>query len=327
MNREEFIKQMLKYSASASNPEENIIHILDYMGRKLEADRTYIFEKNLKGNSDNTYEWCSENAVPQIDNLQGLEHEGLLDLWYQEFYNHRGVFIEDLEEYKKVSSSMYELLKPQDIHSLIAWPIFVDEICIGFLGIDNPVRKHMEDVVCIFEMVGYIMSIIIRQRDNVRILRRLSYEDQLTGVKNRREFDTFIKNEYPNVSSVGVLSCDLNGLKRVNDTLGHEAGDKFITTVAKNLARIFGYNYVYRMGGDEFVAVDINLTFTEFELKVKKVLELMKEDNAPVATGYVFKTDNKTDFYSLADEADKRMYKDKGRYYSDIRNERRRRTT
>ena len=325
MNREEFIKQMLKYSASAGNPEENIIHILDYMGRKLEADRTYIFEKNLKGNSDNTYEWCSENAVPQIDNLQDLKHKGLLDLWYQEFYNHRGVFIEDLEEYKKVSSSMYELLKPQDIHSLIAWPIFVDEICIGFLGIDNPVRKHMEDVVRIFEMVGYIMSIIIRQRDNVRILRRLSYEDQLTGVKNRREFDTFIKNEYPNVSSVGVLSCDLNGLKRVNDTLGHEAGDKFITTVAKNLARIFGYNYVYRMGGDEFVAVDINLTFTEFELKVKKVLELMKEDKAPVATGYVFKTDNKTDFYSLADEADKRMYKDKGRYYSDIRNERRRR--
>ena len=326
MNREEFLKQMLKYSASAGNPEENIIHILDYMGRKLEADRTYIFEKNLKGNSDNTYEWCSENAVPQIDNLQGLEHEGLLDLWYQEFYNHRGVFIEDLEEYKKISSSMYELLKPQDIHSLIAWPIFVDEICIGFLGIDNPVRKHMEDVLRIFEMVGYIMSIIIRQRDNVRILRRLSYEDQLTGVKNRREFDTFIKNEYPNVTSVGLLSCDLNGLKRTNDTKGHEAGDKFIIKVAENLAKIFGYNYVYRMGGDEFVAVDINLTITEFELKVKKVLELMKEDNAPVATGYVFKTDNKTDFYLLADEADKRMYKDKGRYYSDIRNERRRRT-
>ena len=183
----------------------------------------------------------------------------MLDLWYKEFYNHRGVFIEDLEEYKKVSPSMYELLKPQDIHSLIAWPIFVDELCVGFLGIDNPVRKHMEDVVRIFEMVGYIMSIIIRQRDNVRILRRLSYEDQLTGVKNRREFDTFIKNEYPNVTSVGLLSCDLNGLKRTNDTMGHEAGDKFIIKVAENLAKIFGYNYVYRMGGDEFVAVDINI--------------------------------------------------------------------
>ena len=107
----------------------------------------------------------------------------MLDLWYKEFYNHRGVFIEDLEEYKKVSPSMYELLKPQDIHSLIAWPIFVDELCVGFLGIDNPVRKHMEDVVRIFEMVGYIMSIIIRQRDNVRILRRLSYEGR-TGVNS-----------------------------------------------------------------------------------------------------------------------------------------------
>ena len=326
MNREEFLKQMLKYSASAGNPEENIIHILDYMGRKLEADRTYIFEKNIKGNSDNTYEWCSENAIPQIDNLQDLGHEGLLDLWYKEFYKNKGVFIEELEEYKKVSSSMYELLKPQDIHSLIAWPIFVDEICIGFLGIDNPLRKHMEDVVRIFEMVGYIMSIIIRQRDNVKILRRLSYEDQLTGVKNRRELDTFIKNEYSNVSSVGVLSCDLNGLKRINDTMGHEAGDKFITKVAKNLAKIFGYNYVYRMGGDEFVAVGINLTVTEFELKVKKVLELMNEDEAPVATGYVFKAGNKTDFYSLADEADKRMYEDKEKYYSDRKNERRRST-
>ena len=326
MDREEFVRQMLKYSASAGDIEANIMRILDYIGRKMEADRTYIFEKNMEGTSDNTYEWCSENAIPQKDKLQNLMHVGLLDLWYDEFEDNKGIFITNLEEYKKVSSSMYELLKPQDIHSLIAWPIYVDNLCIGFLGIDNPLRKHMEDVVRIFEMVGYIMSIIIRQRDNVKILRRLSYEDQLTGVKNRREFDTFIKNEYPNVSSVGVLSCDLNGLKRINDTMGHEAGDKFITKVAENLTKIFGYNYVYRMGGDEFIAVDINLTITEFELKVKKVLELMKKDNTPVATGYVFKADNKTNFYSIVDEADKKMYEDKEKYYSDINNERRRST-
>ena len=324
MNREEFVKQMLKYSASAGDIETNIVHILDYMGRKLEADRTYIFEKNTEGNSDNTYEWCSENAIPQKDQLQNVGHEGLLDLWYDEFGNNRGIFIENLEEYKEISSPMYELLKPQDIHSLIAWPIFVDEICIGFLGIDNPLRKHMEDVVRIFEMVGYIMSIIIRQRDNVRILRRLSYEDQLTGVKNRRELDTFGTNEYARVYSVGILSCDLNGLKRINDTLGHEAGDKYIIKVANNLAKIFGHNYVYRMGGDEFIALAINLTAAEFELNVEKLLEIMEKEEIPVAAGYIFKADNTTEFYSLIDEADKKMYEDKGRYYSDTKNERRR---
>ena len=65
MDREEFLKQMLKYSASAESPEENIAHMLEYMGRKLEADRTYIFEKNKRGGSDNTYEWCAENVIPQ----------------------------------------------------------------------------------------------------------------------------------------------------------------------------------------------------------------------------------------------------------------------
>ena len=324
MNREEFLKQMLRYSASAGNPEENIMHILDYMGRRLEADRTYIFEKNKNGNSDNTYEWCSESAIPQKEKLQNVKSEGLLDLWYKELNNNRGIFIEDLEEYKQVSFSVYELLKPQDIHSLIAWPIFVDELCIGFLGIDNPLKKHMEDVVHIFEMVGYIMSIIIRQRDNVRILRRLSYEDQLTGVKNRRELDTFVKNEYMEVSTVGVLSCDLNGLKRINDTLGHEAGDRYIIKVADNLAGVFGRNYVYRMGGDEFVALGIDLTVAEFESKVKKVKLLMDTDSVPVATGYVFCKDNKTEFYMLMDGADKKMYEDKGKYYSDTKNERRR---
>lgn len=324
MDREEFLKQMLKYSASAESPEENIAHMLEYMGRKLEADRTYIFEKNKRGGSDNTYEWCAENAIPQKDNLQNVENKGMLDLWYKEFESDNGIFITDLDEYKKVSRPIYELLKPQDIHSLIAWPIYVDEHCVGFLGIDNPLRKHMEDAVRIFEMVGYIMSTIIKHRNSARILEHLSYEDQLTGVKNRRELDVFVKDEYPEISSIGILSCDLNGLKKINDTLGHKEGDRYIINVAINLAKVFGKNYVYRMGGDEFIALDINLTATEFELKVKKVLELMETGEIPVATGYVFKADNETEFYALMDGADKKMYEDKGKYYSNTQNERRR---
>lgn len=324
MDREEFLKQMLKYSASAGNIDDNIMHILDYMGRKLEAGRTYIFEKNQLGNSDNTYEWCAENVIPQKENLQNVQSKGTLDIWYDGFESHQGIYIPNLEDYKSVSITVYNILKVQDIHSLIVWPIFVDEFCVGFLGIDNPLKKHTEDIFCIFEMVGYVMSVMIRHRDNVRMLKRLSYEDQLTGVKNRRELDVFIRNEYSKASSIGVLSCDLNGLKHINDTLGHKEGDRYIINLADNLAQIFGYHYVYRMGGDEFLAIDINITKAEFETKINKMLQLMRNDGIPVATGYVFKEDNDTKFYTLMDAADKKMYEDKGRYYSDSRNERRR---
>ena len=54
-------------------------------------------KKNKKGNSDNTYEWCAENAIPQKENLQDVKNEGLLDLWYKAFNNNQGIFIEDLE--------------------------------------------------------------------------------------------------------------------------------------------------------------------------------------------------------------------------------------
>ena len=322
MDREEFLRQMLEYSASAGNIDENIIHILDYIGRKLEADRTYIFEKNKRGSSDNTYEWCAENVIPQKDNLQNITE---IDIWYREFKPRKGIFIADIEEYKSVSYIAYEALKQQEIHSLIAWPIFVDEICVGFLGIDNPLKKHTEDIFRIFELVGYIMSVMIRHRDNVRMLRKLSYEDQLTGVKNRRELDVFVVSEYTGISSIGILSCDLNGLKKINDTLGHIEGDKYIKKLSANIAKIFGYNYVYRMGGDEFLAISINLTASDFEIKIKEMLELLKAENISVAVGHIFKNDNKSEFYSLMDMADKKMYKNKGEYYSNTKNERRRR--
>ena len=48
---------------------------------------------------------------------------------------------------------------------------------------------------------------------------------------------------------------DINGLKEVNDTLGHEAGDKMITACAQVISRVFGDEAIYRVGGDEFAAI------------------------------------------------------------------------
>jgi len=53
----------------------------------------------------------------------------------------------------------------------------------------------------------------------------------------------------------GVIGCDVNGLKKINDTLGHKAGDEYICAACKMLCEYFKHSPVFRIGGDEFVVI------------------------------------------------------------------------
>ena len=88
----------------------------------------------------------------------------------------------------------------------------------------------------------------------------LAYSDSLTGVKNRHayvdveeKFDDLIGRDSCNDFAIAVF--DINGLKRVNDTEGHDAGDRFIKEAVKIIGQCFPFDTIYRFGGDEFVCV------------------------------------------------------------------------
>ena len=83
-------------------------------------------------------------------------------------------------------------------------------------------------------------------------LERLSLNDQLTCVMNRHALEEMLKNQF-NDKSAAVIAVDVNGLKEVNDSGGHHAGDRLITTVAECLVHVFGIQHVFRTGGDEFI--------------------------------------------------------------------------
>ena len=90
--------------------------------------------------------------------------------------------------------------------------------------------------------------------------RNLAYRDPLTGVKNKlayletlSEIENGIKNG--SVKEFGVAVFDLNGLKAINDTLGHEAGDKYIKDGCMLICHQFEHSPVFRIGGDEFVVI------------------------------------------------------------------------
>lgn len=150
--------------------------------------------------------------------------------------------------------------------------------------------------------------------------------DQLTGLGNRNVFyDVIRKSDRGNKGyyplQFGIVFADINGLKERNDAAGHEAGDKLIKDVADTITGIFDREYVYRHGGDEFMVISFDRDQTEFDNKLKKLMNSWNEDvSAAVGGVWVDNTSNIDDFIS---RADKRMYMDKNRFYQDKKNDRR----
>ena len=116
--------------------------------------------------------------------------------------------------------------------------------------------------------------------------------------------------------------CDINGLKAVNDSGGHAAGDNLIKTVASCLAAVFGYENVYRMGGDEFAVYVYEDSREGFEKQVGKVRSMMKEKGAQVAIGFSFADGGDPDYNARRTEADKKMYEEKREFYRDVNDRR-----
>ena len=72
INHDKFITDMIRYASSAESPEHILAQLLQYIGENLNSDRAYIFEANLDGTFDNTYEWCSSGVSSQRNILQNI---------------------------------------------------------------------------------------------------------------------------------------------------------------------------------------------------------------------------------------------------------------
>ncbi|MCR4656676.1 MAG: sensor domain-containing diguanylate cyclase [Lachnospiraceae bacterium] len=113
-------------------------------------------------------------------------------------------------------------------------------------------------VLSISVFIGLFTNILLKLRENNTILLHLSNTDQLTGGLNRMAYGTALSelSEKPIFDDFIYVSTDLNGLKQINDTLGHLAGDELINGASKCLCEVLGeFGKVYRIGGDEFAAL------------------------------------------------------------------------
>ena len=136
-NLETLVNRGLRIALQAPTPSKSIDIILEYLGKALKGERTYIFEKNSSGGDDNTFEWVANGITPEKDNLQNLPQE-ICANWYRNFGEDRNIIIEDLEDIRESDPLQYDNLKRQSIHSLVVIPLYDDKKIIGFYGVDNP---------------------------------------------------------------------------------------------------------------------------------------------------------------------------------------------
>ena len=133
-----------------------IIHsLLQAIGNYTGADRVYIFdwETDQKDSLSNTFEWCADEVTPEIDNLQAIP-VSLMPNWVKRFENREVIVINDLEATKYSEPEEYELLKTQEICSLIAVPIYANHQMNGFIGVDNPDLRQNEISITLLSDVG-----------------------------------------------------------------------------------------------------------------------------------------------------------------------------
>lgn len=317
---EALVNEALRLSLSEPTPEKSMEVLLKYVGTSLKSERIYIFEETPEHTFNNTYEWCAEGISPQKENLQNVPAEAV-ELWYESFRKNENVIIKDLQHTRKTDPKAYDYLEPQEIDSLVVSPLVFNDQIIGFYGVDNPPKESLAHISVMFMVLGHFIASILRRRDLVRRLETLSYYDQLTGALNRHGMNEFVATvDYQ--ASIGIIYCDVMGLKNVNDTKGHLEGDALLVRSYECLAKHFPKNTVFRIGGDEFLVMSSKVNKEDMEDKIKKLREDMPKYNVNLALGWVWEPHCNGRITELLKIADKRMYEEKEAYYEKHSNSR-----
>lgn len=287
--------------------------ILEY----YDADRTYIFEFQWKENlTRNTYEICRDGISPQIENLQTVPVD-VVARWVDSFEDQEQntiIFIGDVDALKDDPTHRleYDCLHPQGIKSLIAVPIFINGKLHGFLGIDNP-RSHM-DALTLLTQLTYIIANELQKRLLTEALTKKSYQDPLTGLNNRLAYDEMLDHLRGKEFPVGVGFLDINGLKWINDTLGHDMGNKVIQKICTILSEHIEQQYIYRISGDEFVMIWPDVDYKVFMSAAKKLEAALFAEKNIASFGFVWGKEEDTGI--AVRKAEKAMQTAKNKFYA-----------
>lgn len=227
----------------------------------------------------------------------------------------------DMQQIEKIDPAWYLTLQKAEIKSLVLLPLKHREKLLGYIWTLN---FNTEDTVKIKETLELTTFFIASEMANYFLMERLttmSSIDMLTGIMNRNIMNNRVDRVIAGSDSLeapyAIIFADLNGLKRINDTMGHQAGDAVLIKAADLLSEVFFDAEVYRVGGDEFMVIACKTEPETVEERVKTLLEKASAtDSIRFAVGISYSKDE-PDILKAMRDADQKMYEDKKRFYSE----------
>lgn len=287
--------------------------VLEKFGSYLRADRAYIVDIK-EGRLYCKLEWCAEGITPQQKEQQGLP-ASLIARWVSYFKRKECAVIRDLEQIRECAPEEYRFLEQKSVERLVAAPLEKDGELLGYLAVDNPPADQAANIGSLLQTLCYFLLIARSNAQSQRQLSHMSYFDTLTSFYNRNRYIEDTNALVHTDRKVGIVYLDVNGLKDINDQYGHEYGDTVLAECARRMRAVFDGADFYRIGGDEFVIICLDMERDLFCSKLRELRAQFETDplyRAAIGSQW---TDSVGDLKQVIAEADARMYEDKKEFY------------
>lgn len=217
---------------------------------------------------------------------------------------------EAIDIYPQIAERLHET----KCDNVIIMPaITTDEKVDSVIGVICTGKEN--DTLKILENVAVNFALAVRDIKYLENISVITYVDGLTGTFNRLKYNERLESYTENIpDSLATVFIDVDGLREINNRMGHDYGDSMLKTIAGVLSDVLGKDDLYRIGGDEFVAILDNVTDTEVVEMLAEADRRIIEAGYRVSAGYEW--GRADDIAEMIKRAEQMMYEEKKHHYS-----------
>ena len=290
---------------NAHEKRENVCAAIERLGDILSAEGIGFWTLGM-GPENRRYFWETGKAAEECQ-VEGEQAGSLL-----EFFSDGG------ELYEAHETSEIRALFPSGELSgsgrMTAVPVKdIDGRICGILAVCN--TKNDSTQTALLKALTFSFGMFVDNLKNRTVLQEQGDRDALTGLHNRNRYE----RDLPEIQERhrDALTCvyiDVNGLRETNNIKGHDQGDQMLRTVADEIQTHFDTEYMYRIGGDEFILFLPGASEAEITARSESLSRALLREDYHISVGIQCETDVSS-LARLIKRAEQKMYAEKKKYY------------